>query len=104
MQLKPRADKISGNDDAVTNASPASGWSKAEAIQEQVRCNSCVATRFLEVFQIWAKMPEPTRARILVQCIVTKILMLSAIKQLSTYRSVKKNPFSWFPVEDIPKI
>ena len=53
---------------------------------------------------LWAKMPQPPRAEILVQCIVTEILMLPAIKQLSSYRSVKKIHIWWFPAEDIPKI
>ena len=53
--------------------------------------------------QIWAKMPQPPRAEILVQCIVTQILMLPAIKQLSSYRSVKKSTFGGFLLKIFPR-
>ena len=43
-------------------------------------CKICTAP--LEVSHIWAKMPQPPRARILVQCTVTEILVLPAIRQL----------------------
>ena len=41
-------------------------------------------------------MPQPPRAEILVHCIVTEILVIPAIKQLSSYRSVKKSTFGGF--------
>ena len=44
MQFKCRANKISGNGNDVTNASPTSCWSKAKAVGEQVQHSSFFAT------------------------------------------------------------
>ena len=43
------------------------------------------------------------KTRIVVQCIVTEILMLPAIKQLSSYRSVKKIHIWWILLKIFPK-